>query len=426
MATVFVGSKQGVAGFERLVAVKCCHPHLSEDEEFVTMFLDEARLAARIHHPNVVPTLDVGYTDVLYLVMDYVEGGTVGALLRRASQTGTFVPMSIAIRVMVDALSGLHAAHELCGADGQPLDLVHRDVSPQNILVGVDGVSRISDFGIAFAVSRSTITSDGKLKGKFSYMAPEQLSGEDATRRIDVFGAGIVLWELLTCCPLFRRRDDIATINAVLKTEVPPPSSIAPGVPADLDAIVLKALNQNPDERFQTAAEFAEALEELPIERASTRAVAAYVDAALGSQLAEQRRLVREASDQVEQGFSGELPSSDVHPKLRRSDHLVALDAGLRSDAFDPDMNDTEVAGPPRASIPSKASVPPGAIEHRRMRGMLAAAMLLLVGSAIGLLLARSNSPAAPSPPARQVTSPNSPSPAHPTHSTKPVRSPPP
>src|SRR5262245_12877114 len=145
MATVFAGTKLGMAGFERLVAIKCCHPHLSRDDEFITMFLDEARLAARIHHPNVVATLDVGSTEFLYLVMEYVEGDSLSGLLRRARERQTTVPPEVTIRVLIDTLAGLHAAHELRGADGQALNLVHRDVSPQNVLVGVDGISRITD-----------------------------------------------------------------------------------------------------------------------------------------------------------------------------------------------------------------------------------------------------------------------------------------
>jgi serine/threonine-protein kinase len=387
MATVFVGNKYGVAGFERLVAVKCCHPHLRDDDEFVTMFLDEARLAARIHHPNVVATLDVGNNDVLYLVMEYVEGDSLVSLVRRAARQGTAIPLGVTVRVMIDALAGLHAAHELRGTDGLPLNLVHRDVSPQNILVGVDGVSRITDFGIAFAAARSTVTRAGKIKGKFSYMAPEQVRGLEATRRIDIYAAGIVLWEALTSRPLFRKKDDVGTINAVLSATAPPPSSLMPSVPPALDAIVLKALRRNPDERYQTAEEFAEALEQLPIQRVTTRGIAAYVESALGPLLEARRAQIREASEQAIQNFGSEDIASSVHEKVARpaepqSEYPSAADTtgdaqpGLAS------------KNPPAAE--PEAVVPAGEIEHRRMRGLLAAAMLLLVGSAVGLLLARS------------------------------------
>jgi serine/threonine-protein kinase len=410
MATVYVGRKHGVAGFERLVAVKCCLPHLRDDEEFVTMFLDEARLAARIHHPNVVATLDVGRSEVLYLVMDYVEGDSLVTLLRHASQREVALPMEIAVRVLIDALTGLHAAHELRGNDGEALNLVHRDVSPQNILVGADGVARITDFGIALAVSRSTMTRDGRLKGKFSYMAPEQLKSEGATRRIDIFAAGIVLWEALTCRPLFRRRDDVSTLNAVLKADIPPPSKFVASVPPELDAIVLRALNREPDARYQTAADFAEALEQLPIERATPRTVAAYVEEALGDVIEQRRALIREASGLTEvDAVEIDAGPSDVRPKW----------PGLPRDEVTPSSGEITrpspggpgVDAPPLSDTHTLPAILPTDIEHRRMRGLLAAAMLLLVGSAIGLLLARSSggasapaaAPAANSPPAVSV-----------------------
>lgn len=392
MGTVYVGSRQGLGGFERLVAIKCCHPHLHDDREFVDMFLDEAKLAARIHHPNVVATLDVDCTDFLYLVMEYIEGDSLFALLNRAIRSAVLPEAEVTMRVMIDVLRGLHAAHELHGADGQALNLVHRDVSPQNILVGVDGVSRITDFGVAFAAARTTVTDDGRIKGKFSYMPPEQLRNQEATRRLDVFSAGIVLWEALTCRPLFRRRDDIATINAVLEAEVPAPSSMISRIPPALDAVVLKALRRNPDERYQSAAEFADALEQLPIEPAPTRAVAAYVESLLAPELAERRARIRAASDALQSPSVQSPISSAVHPKMvRAADENPTADAEPTVVSEPPDWLDA----PTRFASPLSGHPPPAAptepIEHWRMRGLLAAAMLLLVGGALGLLLARSS-----------------------------------
>jgi eukaryotic-like serine/threonine-protein kinase len=392
MATVYLGHKSGVAGFERFVAIKRCHPHLGDDDEFVTMFLDEARLAARIHHPNVVSTLDVECNESLYLVMDYVEGDSLGSLLRMAGKNKTKIPVEVAVRVMIDALLGLHAAHELRDLDGELLDLVHRDVSPQNILVGIDGVSRITDFGIAFAAARSTVTQAGRIKGKFSYMAPEQVKGQTATRRIDVFGAGIVLWESLAGRPLFRRQDDAATINAVLTERVLPPSALTPGIPKALDEVVLKALRRNPDERHQTAAEFADALEQLSIPRVSSRSVAAYLETAIGPKLAERRTLVRNLLEQEQQALhEGEPPGSDVHPRALRGYDRATRHSSITSPSKSQviDVPDTTVGSQPKSNGQVEA---PGEIEHRRMRGLLAAAMLLMVGSAVGLLLARMNS----------------------------------
>src|SRR5262249_13470650 len=155
----------GVAGFERLVAIKCCHPDLCDDKDFAAMFLDEARLAARIHHPNVVATFDAGADgSALYMAMEYVDGASLSGVMRTAASLGEPVPVAVALGVIIDVLTGLHAAHELVDPEGRPLHLVHRDVSPQNILVGVDGVARITDFGIAKAESRNTVTHDGRLK----------------------------------------------------------------------------------------------------------------------------------------------------------------------------------------------------------------------------------------------------------------------
>src|SRR5688572_27681318 len=390
MATVFVARKSGVAGFERLVAIKCCHPHLRDDEDFVTMFLDEARLAARIRHPNVVATLDVSDGDYLYLVMEYVEGCSFGNMFKYASKVGKTLPPAISVRVMTDTLLGLHAAHEVKDADGKPLGLVHRDVSPQNILIGVDGVSRITDFGIAFASARSTVTQEGRIKGKFSYLSPEQARSQPVTRRMDVFSAGTVLWETLTGRPLFRRTDDAATISAVLSGPIQAPSKINRGLPPGLDAVVLKALQRNPDSRYQTAAEFAEALERLPIEGMTSRAVGAYVQKTFESGLTERRELIRQAPEQHR-----DPRSSHARPRTTFDGHGTPTGTSAPSEVT-PDQI-TELPG---GSITSTLVSAPSneEIEHRRMRGILAAAMLLLVGSALGLLLARAPTDAGSSP----------------------------
>ncbi|HEX6276484.1 MAG TPA: serine/threonine-protein kinase, partial [Polyangiaceae bacterium] len=298
MATVYIAMKTGVAGFERLVAIKCCHPHLRDDEEFVNMFLDEARLAASIRHPNVVATLDVSDGEYLYLVMEYIEGCSLGNLFKHAAKSGRAVPPAIAVRVMSDTLHGLHAAHELKDGDNNPLGLVHRDVSPQNILVGIDGVSRLTDFGIAFAQARATVTQEGRIKGKFSYLSPEQAKSQPVTRRMDVFSAGTVLWEALTGRPLFRRKDDASTMSAVLSGVIPQPSRVNRALPPGLDAVVMKALQRNPETRYQTAAEFADALENLVIEGTTMRAVGAYVESTFEAGLAERRALIRQAPEQ--------------------------------------------------------------------------------------------------------------------------------
>ena len=192
MAGVYVARALGVAGFERLFAVKVLHPHLAHEQEFITMFLDEARLAARIRHPNVVPTIDISDTQDAgyYLVMEYIEGDHLGALLQQAYKLGTRLPPPIALRVIVDALEGLAAAHELTDESGRRINLVHRDVSPHNVMVGTDGIARITDFGVAKAEVRLSTTREGQFKGKLAYMAPEHASTGEADQRSDLFSAG--------------------------------------------------------------------------------------------------------------------------------------------------------------------------------------------------------------------------------------------
>jgi serine/threonine-protein kinase len=213
MGVVYVGRLEGPAGFERTVAIKQLHGHLAAHPEFTAMFLDEARLAARIVHPNVVATLDVVQSaDRLLVVMDYVHGESLAHLARSCRERGERVPLSIAISIVVDVLYGLDAAHEATGPTGEPLGIVHRDVSPHNVMVGRDGVGRVLDFGIAKAASRISTQSDGgRIMGKLAYMAPEQLTREPADRRMDVFAVSIVLWELLTGERLFAGKSDTET-----------------------------------------------------------------------------------------------------------------------------------------------------------------------------------------------------------------------
>jgi serine/threonine-protein kinase len=228
------------------------------------------------------------------------------------------------------------------------------------------------------------------VKGRFSYMAPEQVTRHRATRCIDVFAAGIVLWEMLTTRSLFRRKNDVSTINAVLHLDVPRPSKVAPHISPALDAVVLKALARDPADRYQDAAEFVDALERLPIEHATNRAVAAYVRDALASELAERRERIREASERGLHAFEQQAAASDVHPKLAEPGADATPiwgDASAQRPQHEGDEAPTPVRTPPAAIIPTD-------LEHRRLRGLLAALMLLLVGSAVGLLLARSSADA--------------------------------
>jgi serine/threonine protein kinase len=325
MATVYLARVSGVGGFQRFVAIKRLHPHLAREEEFIEMFLDEARLAARIHHPNVVAILEIGASEqVYYIVMEYVEGDTLAHLLSHCTKRGHRLPMNVALRIVIDMLAGLDAAHELKDDDGKSLEIVHRDVSPQNVLVGVDGSARLSDFGVARAATRLTTTRAGQLKGKVAYMAPEQARGEkDIDGRADVFAAGIVLWEVLTCRRLFKGEGDAHTLNKVLSEPIPLLESVLPDVPKALQAIVSRALERDRSARYPTAAEFAEALEAAA--RAAgvlgtNKEVAAYVEEMLGPEISEQREAVRAW---VVRSEPGRRSWSQPPPPVRSSAPLV-------------------------------------------------------------------------------------------------------
>ena len=297
MATVFLARLTGVGGFRRFVAIKRLHPHLAGEKEFVEMFLDEARLAAGIHHPNVVSILEVSASPIgYYLVMEYIEGDTLARLLARAAGQGQRLPTGIALRILIDALAGLHGAHELRDDRGSLVELVHRDVSPQNVLVGIDGVSRITDFGVARAASRLSATRVGQLKGKLAYMAPEQATGADLDRRADVFSAGVMIWETLAAKRLFKGETEAATLSRVLNEPIPELVRVAPGASKQVSQAVMRALERNPARRFSTCAQLAEALEAAAANGggvASSRDVSVFVKAMLGEEIDRQREAVR-------------------------------------------------------------------------------------------------------------------------------------
>lgn len=295
MATVYVARQIGAAGFERLVVIKRVHPHLLADKEFTDMFRDEARVSSMLHHPNVVPVTDVVEDGgELFLVMDYVESCALSTLMKATAQLQQRLPVPVVSRIAVDMLSGLHAAHDSVDIRGNRLELVHRDVSPQNIVVGTDGTTRLIDFGIAKASLRITETRSGSLKGKYGYMSPEHVRGEAVDRRADLFCAGIVLWEALTSKRLFRGENELEAVRLVNEGEVAPPSSIVPTLPAALDAVVLKALARPVGERFQSATEFLEALE-AAVPPAPARDVTSVVKAFCGDRI-EERRTTLEAT----------------------------------------------------------------------------------------------------------------------------------
>ena len=266
MASVYLARAEGSPGFQKLVALKRIHPHLADEKDYVEMFLDEARIASRITHANVCSVFDFGEAGGEYFIaMEYLVGEPLSRVHRRVlsnadQRCSPLMPARMA-RVIAQACEGLHAAHELQDADGESLHVVHRDVSAENLFVTYDGATQVVDFGIAHASQRVHHTEAGQVKGTFPYMAPEQMTAAVVDRRVDVWALGAVLWELLALRRLFLRDTDVKTMYAVLSGEIRPPSDHRSGVPTALDEIVMKALQRNPDERWQSAREMGKALE---------------------------------------------------------------------------------------------------------------------------------------------------------------------
>ncbi len=285
MAAVWAARSKGSRGFQKIVAVKTMLPDVSDDPDFETMFLDEARVAARIRHPNVVEILDLGEEEeVLYLVMEWVEGETVGTL-QRASKALGGIPMPIVLRIASQVCAGLHAAHELRDDAGALVDLVHRDISPANVLVSTTGFVKIVDFGIAKSKGRLHVTrAGGTVKGKTPYLSPEQLGGLAVDRRSDLFSLGALLYVLSTGLHPFRGDTELKTVeNIALKNPVPP-SEINPSLSAEFEKVILKALEKDPTKRFATAAEMQRAIDQVASAGApvTDEDVAAFVHSAIG------------------------------------------------------------------------------------------------------------------------------------------------
>ncbi len=388
MATVHLGRLIGPVGFSRTVAIKRLHAQYAKDPEFVAMFLDEGRLAARIRHPNVVPTLDVVALDKeLFLVMEYVQGESLSRLFRAAANKGAPIPRNIAVTVMAGVLHGLHAAHEAKTEQGSALAIVHRDVSPQNVLVGIDGVARVLDFGVAKATERMQTTQDGRIKGKISYMAPEQLMSDAVDRRADVYAAAVVLWELLAGKRLFEGSNDARVLAKVLGEPPQPPSSVEPSVPKDVDRIVMRGLSRDRALRFQTAREMAVALENVGA-LAPASAIGEWVESIAHDALVKRASRVSEIESRSDI-HAAIVPAPPVSGPVPRS-HAGAEESAAPASGTSPSQAPTSVSSRriaptlPEEMVSVDAEPPePAPVPKRRGRVVLGLAVAVAAVGAI-------------------------------------------
>jgi eukaryotic-like serine/threonine-protein kinase len=365
-SVVFVGTDLRSG---KRVAAKRLHEFLAEDPSFAAMLTDEVRFGAAIRHPNAVPLRDlVREGGAVYAIMDYVHGESLAGLRKLSAAP---VPAEVAVAIACDVLSGLHAAHEARTPEGEPLELVHRDVAPDNVLVGVDGVARITDFGIAKAVGRSQVTATGMVKGKFRYMAPEQAGGE-TSRRSDLFSLGVVLWELLTGTRLFDAEHEATILAQLISHPIPAPSSVCASVSPALDAVVMRALSRKAKARFETALEMREALLTAlaPQKPATPERVAAWLQ-----ELAAEPLAARMAALEADEAAARSMPPPAPAPEA-------------------PPPDTAPGPGPPTDTL--VFSMPPPARQPwRAVTGLLFALTVLAVGAGIAWSALHRTPPAA-------------------------------
>ena len=366
MASVHLARADGPGGFQKWVAIKRIHRHLAEDETFIRMFLDEARIAARISHPNVAQVFDLGkHRDTYWIAMEYLHGEPLREVVRAVEEGGApLMTPQLAAKIIADSAEGLHAAHELRDKNGKLLNLVHRDVTPHNLFLTYDGTVKVVDFGIAKVTGRLSNTRAGTLKGKLAYMSPEQVRGAQVDRRTDIFALGVVLWELTTGRRLFRMESDIETLERVQACVVPPPSTVVENYPVELEAIVMRALAKDLNRRFATARELSRALQQYLMKSGSfmgSDEIGSYVKHVLSERFEKRQAHLQWAAevtqtislDQLE-GGPRELEevsiltyASDVQEVPKRTETRPAAGAGAKP------------APRPAAGRPKSATPPP-------------------------------------------------------------------
>lgn len=380
MAEIFLAKQVGVEGFERDVVIKRMLQHLSSVPDFVNMFLDEARLASRLAHPNVVQINDLGFTDGCYFIaMEYLPGEDFSTVLRTAARRREYVPLSVSLKVLSEAAHGLHFAHTFADAQGNPLNIVHRDISPSNIFVTYTGQVKVLDFGIARAESRVTQTTAGVVKGKYQYMSPEQARSDQVDRRADVYSLGVSAYEAFTNTRPFARDTDLAILNAVLKNEYRPLREVRPDLPLELEQLVVKALRPEAADRQQSAQEFAGDLERVLMSKTGaggtgSLSLAAYMSTLFGPERVQAKTRIDSLVELAKKGVDVPGYSNPYAPKTDAESTGVAvnLDAAPSEEA-------------------TKAVAPQSvvAMQRQRKRGAVAiagtvAAVLLVLGGYLG------------------------------------------
>lgn len=394
MATIYLARIAGPAGFEKPLALKVIHSHLVEDPQFIEMFIAEARIASQLQHPNIVQIFDLGESDgTYYIAMEYLAGETVSALVRRiVVESGQFIDPRMACHVLMQSCEGLHYAHELTSIDGQPLQLVHRDISPQNLFLTYQGSVKLMDFGIARVAGIASNTRPGSLKGKFSYMSPEQVRGRAVDRRSDIFGLGVVFWEMLTGRRLFKGRNEMETLRLAEQAAVVPPSKFRPGIPPELDAVLLRVLARSADERYATAMDLHEDIRGVIAQLGSaltTHELAGLMKGWFGNEIERKRSLLvsyRDGQSSATGGVGISSIPAGVSKGVGIADTLVTPSGswpwGQEPSASQSDTNGQPIESytPLGANVDARTSSPISETEPKKMLGRR---KLILISSVI-------------------------------------------
>ncbi|HVE81658.1 MAG TPA: serine/threonine-protein kinase, partial [Myxococcales bacterium] len=426
MAEIFLAKLVGAEGFERDVVIKRMLKHLSAVNDFVNMFLDEAKLAARLVHPNVIQINELGLADGCYFIcMEYLPGEDFSTVIRTAGRKREYVPLAVVARVMADAAHGLAYAHDFTDSAGKPLGIVHRDISPSNIYVTYQGQVKVLDFGIAKAESRLTNTTAGVVKGKYMYMAPEQARGVPVDKRADVFSLGVSLYEAVTHYRPFSRENDLAILNAVLKCDFKPPRELRKDLPAELEQIILKAMGGKPEERYPSALAMAQDLERF-ISSVSTSSGSTHVGTYLRSLFGDERVSLRTRIPSLVELAQAGVAVPGFNPEAKT---LAAQRPG-QSDPAVPKFSQGAAAlareAPDRTTMAQPGEMGP---PRRGGAGLLAAGVLMglvAFGGAFAALRYWSSSTSQPPPPPPPVVDATPPPPAPVPLPTPPPHPPPP